>query len=762
MHDDDILNSFDDIPFPTDENFPPDENNFLDIPFIEQGQSDQNTAPFSKPDWFEGLNPQQLEAVENVDGPCLVLAGAGTGKTKILTTRLAHVIHLRKASPYQILCVTFTNKAAKEMKDRIEHLTGIRTGGMWLGTFHSLCLRILRRDANMVGLTSTFTVLDDDDQIRLLKQVLAELNVDDKRYPAKQMIMYIQAWKDKAMMPSAVTKADVGSLAGGKLDKVYNRYQERLKTLNAVDFGDLIMLCVELFKKDKEILKYYRDIFKYILVDEYQDTNIAQYQWLRLLSMGTASPNICCVGDDDQSIYGWRGAEVGNILNFEKDYNDARMIRLEQNYRSTGHILKCANGVIAHNTNRLGKNLFTAVGDGNKVKISNMWDGEKESRIIAHTIEQAESKGQKLSEMAILVRAGWQTREFEEKFLSMGIAYRVIGGAKFYEREEIRDAIAYLRLIHQTSDDLAMERVINKPTRGIGKATIQLLQIDARKRGIPLYQSAVEILQTDELTARAKNALKSAIDMFDRWRTMAQTESHVVVLETVLDESGYTNFWKKSKDPKAPGKLENLKELVSALEEYENIAGFLEHVALVMAIDNASDGEMVSLMTLHASKGLEFERIFLPGWEDGLFPSEKSLEEKGHVALEEERRLAYVGITRARKDCHISFVNNRRIHGQWTGQIPSRFIGEVPAENVEVVGQNGYNSPRQETGWNTVSTEVEMMDSNSASSGFSRNDRCFHQKFGMGIVRSVDGDYLTIDFDHAGRKKVMATFIEKS
>ena len=736
--DDDILNSFDILP----------------------NSPQSPTLPKKSPEWLDDLNPAQRIAVENVDGPCLVLAGAGTGKTKILTTRLAQILYECKAYPSEILCVTFTNKAAAEMKTRVESLTGIIQGRMWLGTFHSLCLRILRKNSDIIGFKADLTVLDSDDQVRLLKQILSELSIDDKRYPAKQMNMYIQAWKDKAMMPDMITKADVGTLAGGKLGIIYHRYQERLQILNAVDFGDLIMLCVDLFKKHSVILKEYKSKFKYILVDEYQDTNTAQYQWLRLLSMGEDS-NICCVGDDDQSIYGWRGAEIANILSFEKDYQNARMVRLEQNYRSTGHILKCANKVISFNENRLGKNLFTTLGDGDKVTVSQMWDGETEARIISSAIENAQSSGQKLSEMAILVRAGSQTREFEEKFLSMGIAYRVIGGKKFYEREEIRDAIAYLRLIHQTTDDLAMERIINKPARGVAKGTLGILQIDARSRGVPLYQSAIEMLQTDELATRAKNSLKIAIDLFDRWRTMAQTESHVTILETVLDESGYLELWKKSKDPKAPGKLENLQELVSAIAKYESIGGFLEHVSLVMAIDNASDGDEVSLMTLHASKGLEFQRIFLPGWEDGLFPSEKSMEEKGNVGLEEERRLAYVGITRARKNCHISFVNNRRIHGKWAEQTPSRFLSELPMENAEVAEKVSNTEPRQHTTWHKISDGVEMMDASTSTRGFVRNDRCFHQKFGMGIVRGVDGDYLTIDFDNADRKKVMATFVEK-
>jgi len=745
------------------------------------GAVGQRSAPY-----LEGLNPAQREAVEALDGPVLVLAGAGTGKTRVLTTRLAHLLFTRRARPYEVLAVTFTNKAAREMKDRVERLVGGVADGVWSGTFHSLGARILRRHAELVGLRTNFTILDTDDQIRLLRQILEAEHVDEKRWPARMLISVIQRWKDQGLPPDKVKPGDAGELANGRLIEIYRLYQERLSVLNAADFGDLLLLCLELFQKNPDVVADYQRLFRYILVDEYQDTNIAQYLWLRLLAQG--HKNICCVGDDDQSIYGWRGAEVGNILRFEKDFPGAKVIRLEQNYRSTPHILAAASGLIACNEGRLGKTLWTDRTEGEPLKIKGVWDGEEEARVIGDEIEALQRKGHKLDEIAILVRAGFQTREFEERFITLGLPYRVIGGPRFYEREEIRDAIAYLRVIHQQDDDLALERIINKPTRGVGKVALQAMHALARAQGIPLYIAALKLVESDELKPAAKRSLGAILADFERWRGHAAVMSHVDLAEIVLDESGYTAMWQNSKKPEAPGKLENLKELVSALEDFENLAGFLEHVSLVMENAENSGEDMVSLMTLHAAKGLEFDTVFLPGWEEGLFPHQRSVDENGLAGLEEERRLAYVGLTRARRRIMISFAANRRIHNQWQSAIPSRFIEELPREQVALESDSGLyggavdpafqeaastfaaQPMRGGPGWQRlrargpgsrlIEAEPEILHGSGA--GFSRGDRCFHQKFGMGSVRVVEGDHLTIDFDNAGTKKVVAAFVEKS
>jgi len=745
------------------------------------GAVDQRPAPY-----LDGLNPAQREAVEALDGPVLVLAGAGTGKTRVLTTRLAHLLFTRRARPYEILAVTFTNKAAREMKDRVERLVGGVADGIWSGTFHSLGARILRRHAELVGLKTNFTILDTDDQIRLLRQVLEAEHVDEKRWPARMLISVIQRWKDKGLTPEKVSVGDAGELANGRLIQIYRQYQERLSILNAADFGDLLLLCLELFQKNPDVIADYQRLFRYILVDEYQDTNVSQYLWLRLLAQG--HKNICCVGDDDQSIYGWRGAEVGNILKFEKDFPGAKVIRLEQNYRSTPNILAAASGLIECNEGRLGKTLWTDQTDGEPLKIKGVWDGEEEARVIGDEIEALQRKGHKLDEIAILVRAGFQTREFEERFITLGLPYRVIGGPRFYEREEIRDAIAYLRVIHQQDDDLALERIINKPTRGVGKVALQAVHALARAQGIPLYIAGIKLVESDELRPAARRSLGAILMDFERWRGHAETMSHVELAEVVLDESGYTAMWQNSKKPEAPGKLENLKELVSALEDFENLAGFLEHVSLVMENAESKGEDMVSLMTLHSAKGLEFDSVFLPGWEEGLFPHQRSVDENGLAGLEEERRLAYVGITRARQRIMISFSANRRIHNQWQRAIPSRFVEELPRDQVALESDSGlYGGSVDSTfetagggfaamparggpGWQRLQArgpgarliEAEPEVLHGSGDGFAKGDRCFHQKFGMGWVRTVKGDHLTIDFDSAGSKKVVAAFVEKS
>src|SRR3954451_12600114 len=612
---------------------------------------------------FAALNEAQCRAVEAVDGPVLVLAGAGTGKTRVLTTRLAHILAIGRAYPGEMLAVTFTNKAAREMRERLAAVIGRAADGVWLGTFHALAARILRRHAEMVGLTSNFTILDTDDQLRLLKQIIAAANIDERRWPARALLGIIERWKDRGLVPDKVPAGDAGDYADGRALELYRDYQQRLSTLNAVDFGDLLLHNLTLFTANPDILGSYQRRFRYLLVDEYQDTNVAQYLWLRLLAQ--QHKNLCCVGDDDQSIYSWRGAEIGNILKFESDFPGALIVRLEENYRSTPEILAAAAGVIAHNRGRLGKTLWTRADSGQKILVRGLWDAEQEARWVGDEIEALQRQKQALREIAILVRAGFQTREFEERFIALALPYRVIGGPRFYERQEIRDALAYLRLVRQPSDDLAFERIVNVPRRGIGTATLQLLHATARAESLPLVEAARQLVAGVNVPKAARNSLSGFIAALDRWRAEAERVSHTDLVQVVLDESGYTGMWQADKSADAPGRLENLKELVVAMAEFENLGGFLEHVSLVMDNAAASAGDMVNLMTLHSAKGLEFETVFLPGWEEGVFPSLRSIEESGLNGLEEERRLAYVGLTRARRRALISFAANRQIHGKW-------------------------------------------------------------------------------------------------
>ncbi|MGJ5091431.1 ATP-dependent helicase [Bradyrhizobium oligotrophicum] len=686
--------------------------------------------------YLAGLNPEQREAVETLDGPVLVLAGAGTGKTRVLTTRIAHILSQGRARPSEILSVTFTNKAAREMKTRLAEMLGQAVEGMpWLGTFHSISGRILRSHAELVQLKSNFTVLDVDDQIRLLKQLLQAENIDDKRWPARMLAGLIDGWKNRGLAPSQVPSGEAAVFANGKGGKLYASYQERLKILNAADFGDLLLESIRLFRENPDVLRQYQSRFKFILVDEYQDTNVAQYLWLRLLSQAPSSPgsslpgstrqsitsseedgspgldaahrpgdddrrvaapssapalkNICCVGDDDQSIYGWRGAEVDNILRFEHDFPGAKVIRLERNYRSTGHILAAASHLITHNEGRLGKTLHTEDVEGEKVTVTGAWDSEEEARGIGEEIEELQRKGEHLNDIAILVRASYQMREFEDRFVTLGLPYRVIGGPRFYERAEIRDALAYLRVINSPADDLAFERIVNVPKRGLGDATVQMLHDHARKRRIPLFEAARAVVETDELKPKARGSLRGLILQFERWRAQREVTPHTELAEIVLDESGYTEMWQKDRSADAAGRLDNLKELVRSMEEFENLHGFLEHISLVMDREGGADEEAVSLMTLHSAKGLEFDNVFLPGWEEGLFPSQRTLDEQGRAGLEEERRLAHVGLTRARRRAKIYFATNRRIHGTWTTTIPSRFLDELPAASVEITESKG-------------------------------------------------------------------------
>jgi len=642
----------------------------------------ESSAPIPDPPWFEGLNPPQREAVLTTEGPVLVLAGAGTGKTAALTARLAHLIASRLAWPSQILAVTFTNKAAREMKERVSQISGGAIEGMpWLGTFHSVAARMLRSHAELVGLQSNFTILDTDDQLRVLKQLIQASNLDEKRWPARQLAGLIDRWKNRGWTPAQVDAGEAESFGPGRGRELYAAYQDRLKTLNACDFGDLLLHMLVIFRTHADVLEQYRQRFRYILVDEYQDTNQAQYEWLKLL----AEPrrNLCCVGDDDQSIYSWRGAEVANILRFERDFPGARIIRLEQNYRSTSHILAAADGLIAHNAGRLGKTLWTDAGEGEKVRVIGVWDGPEEARRVGEEIEAHQTRGGSLDDCAILVRAQFQTREFEERFIAIGLAYQIIGGYRFYERAEIRDALAYLRLIHQPADDLAFERIVNQPKRGLGDKALATIHSAARANQQPLLVAAATLLDSDELQARARNSLGRFVADIARWRTMAGQMPHAELARIVLDESGYTAMLQAEKSAEAAGRLENLAELARAMEEYDSLPGFLEHVSLVMENDEDRGRDKVTIMTIHAAKGLEFDTVYLPGWEEGIFPSQRSLDEGGIAALEEERRLAYVAITRARRRATILHAANRRIYGQWSSSLPSRFVAELPEDHID-------------------------------------------------------------------------------
>jgi DNA helicase-2/ATP-dependent DNA helicase PcrA len=717
--------------------------------------------------YLENLNPQQKEAVESIDGPVLVLAGAGTGKTRVLTTRLAHILQTGRAYPSQILAVTFTNKAAQEMKHRVSSLLGGQpVEGWWLGTFHSIAARMLRRHADLVGLSSNFTILDPDDQLRLLKQIMEVQNIDSKKWAPKAMIDYIDRWKDRGLGPEQISADDVSDVAGGLLPALYRAYQARLKAINACDFGDLLLHMITILRdpKNAEVLADYHRRFKYILVDEYQDTNVSQYLWLRLLAQG--SNNICCVGDDDQSIYGWRGAEVGNILKFEKDFPGAKIIRLEQNYRSTNTILRAAGKVISHNDGRLGKELWSEAGEGEKIAVRGLWDGAAEARWVSEEIEQLQRKKYSLNEMAVLVRTGSQTREFEERFIQLGLSYKVIGGLRFYERMEIRDALAYLRVIAQPQDDLALERIINTPKRGLGDTTIQTLYAFARAKNISLSSAIMDLTQTDELKPKVKATLMKLMDDFNRWRSLIDTMNHAELASMVLDESGYMQMWKTDKSIEAPGRVENLKELISGMQEYESLAEFLEHVALVLENQNNMTGEFISLMTLHSAKGLEFDAVFLPGWEDGLFPSQRTMDEHGIKGLEEERRLAYVGLTRARKRAFVSFAANRRLYGNFMSAIPSRFVDELPGDYTEVSSDAGLYQPGRSQHWDSSGysggRQVEQRRVAVTKSEFSRGDKVFHDKFGYGEVVNVEGHKLDVRFDHSDIKRVMDSFVEKA
>lgn len=749
------------------------------------------------PPYLDGLNEAQKLAVVTTDGPVLMLAGAGTGKTRALITRLSHLLFTGLAQPWQILAVTFTNKAAREMKDRIGGLIGESVEGMqWLGTFHSIGALILRRHAELVGLKSSFTILDADDQMRLAKQIIIAANLDEKRWTGRGLAAVIDGWKNRGLTPDKVPGNEAYNFADGKGIELYTAYQNRLSTLNAADFGDLLIHNLTIFQRHPDILAEYQKRFRYMLVDEYQDTNVAQYLWLRLLAQ--SHKNICCVGDDDQSIYGWRGAEVENILRFEKDFPGAKVIRLEQNYRSTPAILATASHLISANKDRLGKTLWTEQSEGELVKIRGVWDGEEEARLVGDDIEAEQSKGRALSDMAVLIRASFQMRAFEERFNTLGLPYRVVGGPRFYEREETRDALSYLRLIRSNDDDLAFDRIANKPARKLGGQTMQKIHAFARARNISLITASRLLLETDDLHGAGRNALRKFIEMVDRWTNEVQNFSPRDFTELVLEESGYIDFWKNSKSPKADSKLDNLKEIVQAVSEFDTLEAYLDHVALVAEHNEASADGQVWLMTLHAAKGLEFPVVFLAGWEEGIFPSQRSLDENGTAALEEERRLAYVGITRAEESCRISFAANRQIYGRWQTAIPSRFIDELPEDQTEVMSEPGlygnaassfaghtqftgeklkedayYDNP----GWRRARdastrpiTDPPQIDGKARTisvsapgkTKFTKGQRVFHQKFGYGKVSAIEGQKLTVDFEHSGPKKVIDTFVDAS
>ena len=771
-------------------------------------RKDQDLLEPLLPPYIRELNEPQQEAVLSLIGPVLMLAGAGTGKTKALTARFVHLLKTGSAHPNEIFAVTFTNKAAFEMKNRVGDLLGRNVEGFkWLGTFHSVCARFLRKHAELAGLEPNFTILDTDDQLRIFKQLIQAENIDEKNWPARLLASTIDNWKNRAFTPENLPMSENDKYDGlGR--SLYAQYQDRLTRLNACDFGDLLLKVVTLLQANKDLLQRYQKLFKYILVDEYQDTNVVQYLLLRLLAAG--HQNICCVGDDDQSIYGWRGAEVENILRFESDFKNAKIIRLEQNYRSTEYILAAATGVISANKNRLGKTLWTSSKGGERVRLIGHWDGGEEAIWISDEIEamQVGTRGLRkynLSEVSILVRAPHQMRAFEDRFLKTGLPYRVIGGPRFYERLEVRDAIAYFRLLVSSRDDLAFDRIINTPKRGLGDSAQQKIRENSRVADKSLLDGARECLLSNKISGKGATQLRLLLDTLDRLRKMyiQGTISHIEMAEQILEESGYTRMWMSLQDktPDAGGRLENLKELIKGLEEFENMEGFLEHIALVMENSTDNEVEKVSIMTLHAAKGLEFPAVFLPGWEDGLFPSQRSMDESGVKGLEEERRLAYVGITRAEELCTISFVGSRQVYGQWQSAIPSRFIDNIPAEYIEnltLPGLYGYQLDErinqdidnaatvsddiqsraamadvyQSPGWRRlqnskkthkdpkVEIKSSITDAEILSGRFLVDDKVFHQKFGYGVILALDGGNADVFFEKAGEKKLRAP-IEK-
>ncbi len=717
---------------------------------------------------LETLNNEQAQAVTTTEGPLLVLAGAGTGKTRVLTTRIAFILSQGLAFPSQILAVTFTNKAAKEMQHRIDSMVGAISAGLWIGTFHSICLRMVRKHHTQAGLKQDFSVINQDDQLRLLKDIMKAMNIDDKKTSPKMIQAVINRWKDKALLPADVIDGDVAG-------QVYEVYQRRCEELNIIDFGDLILKTITILKNNAEILAEYQRRFKYILVDEYQDTNVAQYQWLRLLAQ--AKHNICCVGDDDQSIYGWRGAEVGNILRFEKDFDGAKITRLETNYRSTPDILAAADSIIANNKSRLGKTLRAHHKTGSKVKLVSLWDDRVEAQYIADEIEALHQiKKERLNNIAILIRAGYQTRAFEECFLKRSIPYRILGGLRFYERMEIRDAIAYIRATISQENDLALERIINTPKRGLGDKTIDELKAQGQAAGISLNAAIRNAIAAKTLKPKIHETLSWLIAKLDEWKNLFESDSHVIVVDKILEESGYLKMWEAEKTLESRGRVENLKELSSALEDFEDINEFLEHVSLISDGDDTPEEDMVSIMTIHGAKGLEFENVFLPGWEEGLFPSQQTLDESGKEGLEEERRLAYVAITRAKQKLTISFASSRMVFGNIISSIPSRFVDELDKDFIEIVNKTGagpsYNKPKSKFAEKQSSFVIPSAENgfkvgkkklfDESNSKFTVGDKIFHQDFGYGRVINVNGRHLQIVFEKSAIKTLLEDFVEKA
>ena len=755
--------------------------------------------------WLNELTPEQKQAVTTTEGPLLVLSGAGTGKTKVLTARLAYILANMKANPWNCLVVTFTNRAAREMQNRARNLIGNIADSVWMGTFHGIAVKILRRHAELVGLKSNFTILGEDDQRRLIKQLLEADGIDDKKYPPQSILDKIQLWKDKGLTADKIDD----SFRANVVTEVYKKYQARLLELNCVDFGDLLLYTLNILMSDAGVLDDYQTRFKYIMVDEYQDTNVTQYLFLRLICQKYR--NLCCVGDDDQSIYSWRGAEIENILRFEKDFPDAKVIRLERNYRSTANILTAASALIRHNRDRLGKTLKVAEnspaarGDNSKIKVVSTYSGSEEAAYVADEIENLHRNGTGYSQMAVLVRTAAQTREFEEKFIAEAIPYQVIGGPKFYERAEIRDALAYLRVILQPADDLALERIINKPARGIGAKTIEKFENEARVNHISMFMAIEKMLKEGALSGKVKTNVSELINNFYQWRQTMNAVSPDDLAAQVLEDSGYMEMLKMDKSAEAEGRIENLKELINVMsdtEQYPTLSDFMEHVSLVMDNDNNIDTDKVMLITLHSAKGLEFDAVFLPGWEEGLFPHQRALDEGGGSALEEERRLAYVAMTRAKQKLYILTALNRRIYGQWQNNLPSRFINELPPANIEICNMaatyfgaagnyggswaeqhrsssNWYNRSRQteenvirdsdrfsyvrdeDDGWSGSVWRAKQKARNAASAT-PVGSRVFHETFGYGKVLKIEGNKLEIWFDQAGHKKLLKDYVRKA
>ncbi|MBY0581113.1 MAG: UvrD-helicase domain-containing protein [Rickettsiales bacterium] len=714
----------------------------------------------SKGDYLSGLNENQLEAVSHINGPLLILAGAGTGKTKVLTSRIIHILNNNIAFPSQILAVTFTNKAANEMKQRVDKFLENVTSSMNIGTFHSIAAKILRRHAELLGYTSDFTIINQDDQLRVTKQLIKDYNLDEKSVSPKILLYYINRFKDRAIIPENVTANEAEHFAFGKLNKLYTEYQIRLKNFNAMDFGDLLLNNIQLFNNNLDICLYYQNKFKYILVDEYQDTNIAQYLWLRTLSQN--NNNICCVGDDDQSIYAWRGAEITNILRFDKDYPNAKVVRLEKNYRSTQHILNLASKLIANNANRHFKNLWTDRTDGDKVKVINYYDDKEEARAIADEIDMLERlKKTTLSNIAILVRAGYQTRNFEESLNFLGVPYRIVGSTKFYDRLEIKDCIGYIRLLVNKNDNLAFERVVNTPKRGVGNSTIMGVLNVAKEQNISMFDAAKGMIGEKKVKGKAMESLNHFITSIEESDNNLGVGNHAGVVKVLLNKAGYIDMWKNDDKHESRERIDNINELINSLSEYENLQEFLEYISLISDADNVAEDNRVNIMTIHAAKGLEFDTVFLPGWEEGVFPSSKSIEEKKESGLEEERRLAYVAITRAKRNLSISYACYRRIYGDFQASEVSRFINELPKDSYQLVN-NYFNSSLASAQKNAISFKDVRKENYKPvkKEKFSIGTKVSHIKFGRGIVLSAEGDIKEIFFEKEGVKKIMSEFLE--